>query len=209
MQSPAAVTQWIAGLKAGDQDAARKLWDHYFTRLVHVVRKKLPGQYRRAFDEEDVALSAFKSFCAGMKDDRFPDMDSRDNLWAVLVLIGARKAHAYLECHNRQKRGGGQVRGDSAFLVPRADESAPLGLDALAGAEPTPAFAAQVAEECQLLLDRLGDDTLRAIAVLKMQGCTIEEIAAEIGCTKRAVQRKLAIIRATWQEEAPRKGTEA
>jgi DNA-directed RNA polymerase specialized sigma24 family protein len=208
MPDPAAVTQWIDGLKAGDQEAARKLWDHYFTQLVHVVRRKLPGQYRRAFDEEDVALSAFKSFCAGMADDRFPQMDSRDNLWAVLVLIGARKAQAYLTRNNRQKRGGGKVRGDSAFVASRGDESEPVGLDALASAEPTPAFAAQVAEECQRLLDRLGDDTLRAIAVLKMQGGTIDEIAERIGCTKRAVQRRLEIIRRTWREETAEPGSE-
>src|SRR5262249_39671088 len=151
------------------QEAARKLWDHYFLQLVHVVRRKLPDQYRRAFDEEDVALSAFKSFCAGVAEERFPQLDSRDNLSAVLVLIGARKAHAYLQRNNRQKRGGGQVRGESVFLRPQADGAEPVGLDALVSEEPTPAFAAQVAEECQRLLDSLGDEVLRTVAVLKMQ----------------------------------------
>jgi DNA-directed RNA polymerase specialized sigma24 family protein len=208
MLSPAGVTQWIDGLKAGDQEAARKLWDHYFLKLVHVVRQKLPERYRRAFDEEDVALSAFKSFCAGVAESRFPQLDSRDNLWAVLVLIGARKAHAYLQRNCRQKRGGGNVRGESVFLAGQADGSEPVGLDALVGAEPTPAFAVQVAEECERLLDALADDTLRAIAILKMQGCTLDEIAVQSGCTKRAVQRRLEIIRRTWREAAPEAGSE-
>jgi DNA-directed RNA polymerase specialized sigma24 family protein len=203
MFNPAGVTQWIDGLKAGDQEAARQLWDHYFLKLAHVVRQKLPDRYRRAFDEEDVALSAFKSFCAGVAEDRFPQLDSRDNLWAVLVLIGARKAHAYLQRNNRQKRGGGTVRGDSVFLDPQADGSEPAGLDALVSAEPTPAFAAQVAEECQRLLDCLGDESLQAIALLKMQGHTLDEIAEQTGCTKRAVQRRLEIIRRTWREAMP------
>jgi DNA-directed RNA polymerase specialized sigma24 family protein len=84
-----------------------------------------------------------------------------------------------------------------------------VGLGALVDAEPTPAFAAQVAEECERLLDALGDEVLRAIAVLKIQGFTIDEIAAETGCTKRAVQRRLEIIRRTWREEMPEAEGEA
>lgn len=208
MSSPTSVTQWIDGLKAGDQEAARRLWDHYFLKLVHVVRRKLPGQHRRAFDEEDVALSAFKSFCAGVADNRFPHLDSRDNLWAILVQIGVRKAHAYLANHNRLKRGGGKVRGESVFQRLGADDSEPIGLDAITGEDPTPAFSAQVAEECQLLMEALGDEMLKTIAVLKMQGHTIDEIAQQSGCTKRAVQRRLEIIRRIWREQIPEAGGE-
>jgi DNA-directed RNA polymerase specialized sigma24 family protein len=196
------ITRWIDGLKAGDQEAARQLWDHYFQKLVRLAGRKLPAQMRRTFDEEDVALSAFKSFCAGVAEDRFPQLNDRDNLWAVLVIIAVRKAQAYLERQTRQKRGGGQVRGDSVFLKAQA-EGTPVGFDALVSAEPTPAFTAQVAEECQRLLDALGDESLQTIAVLKMQGHTIDEIAAGVGCTKRAVQRRLEIIRRTWQEKKP------
>src|SRR5205809_1047119 len=103
------VTQWIQGLKEGNQDAARKLWEGYFHRLVRLVEKKLPAPARRAFDEEDVALSAFNSLCLGVADERFPDLDDRGNLWAILVVIATRKTHAYLSAQLRQKRGGGQV----------------------------------------------------------------------------------------------------
>jgi DNA-directed RNA polymerase specialized sigma24 family protein len=203
------VTQWIGGLKGGDQEAARKLWEGYFGKLARLVRGKLPDHTRRAFDEEDVALSAFKSFCAGVAEDRFPQLHDRDNLWAVLLVIGVRKAQTYLERHNRQKRGGGKVRGESVFLRPGANGSEPVGLDALVSEEPTPAFAAQVTEECQRLLDSLGGDALRGVAVLKMQGHTIDEIAARTGTTKRAVQRRLEIIRRTWREENPGEASES
>ncbi|MCI0460838.1 MAG: ECF-type sigma factor [Gemmataceae bacterium] len=200
------ITQWIDGLRAGDQEAARQLWERYFHRLVRLVRGRLPDHVRRAFDEEDIALSAFKSFCFGVAQDRFPELHDRDNLWAVLMAIGVNKALTYLERNNRLKRGGGKVRGESGVATPLS-ESGGVGLDALAGAEPTPAFAAQVAEECQRLLDTLADDALRAIAVLKMQGHTIDEIAARTGCTERAVQRKLGIIRRTWREAAAEAGS--
>jgi DNA-directed RNA polymerase specialized sigma24 family protein len=196
------ITQWIGGLKVGDPEAARKLWEGYFHKLVRLVERKLPVQARRTFDEEDVALSAFKSFCFGVAEERFPDLNDRGNLWAVLVVIATRKAQAYVETQNRQKRGGGQVRGDSVFLGEGTAEEL-AGFDALVGKEPTPAFLAQAGEVCERLLDSLGDETLRRMAILKMQGFTIEEIAVETGCTKRAVQRRLEIIRRTWREQMP------
>jgi len=202
MDEQHSISQWIEGLKAGDQDAARKLWEGYFHKLVRLVERKLPAQTQRVFDEEDVALSAFKSFCYGVAEERFPDLNDRGNLWAVLVVIATRKVQAYVATQNRQKRGGGQVRGDSVFLGRGTDEEL-AGFDALAGKEPTPAFLAQASETCERLLDALGDETLRNLAILKMQGCTIDEIASQTGCTKRAVQRRLEIIRRTWREEMP------
>ena len=201
---PNSITQWIGGLKAGDQEAARKLWEGYFHKLVRIVERKLPAQQRRTFDEEDVALSAFKSFCFGVAEERFPDMNDRGNLWAVLVVIATRKAQAYVETQNRQKRGGGQVRGESVLL----GQEELAGFDALVGKTPTPAFLAQAGEACENLLAALGDETLRSMAILKMQGFTIDEIAAHTGCTKRAVQRRLEIIRRTWREQAPETGVE-
>lgn len=194
------VTRWIAGLKAGDHEEARKLWEEYFHKLVRLVQRKLPTRSRRVFDEEDVALSAFKSFCQGVAEERFPDLSDRGNLWAILVVIATRKTQAWIATQNRQRRGGGKVRGDSVFMSLEAGDDC-AGFDAVVGKEPTPAFLAQAGEACAQLLDSLGDDTLRTMAILKMQGFTIEEIAAQTGCTKRAVQRRLEIIRRTWREQ--------
>ena len=71
------------------------------------------------------------------------------------------------------------------------------------GREPTPALAAQVAEECRRLLDGLEDAVLRAVAVAKMEGYSNAEIAERLGCSVASVERKLKRIRETWvQEEA-------
>jgi DNA-directed RNA polymerase specialized sigma24 family protein len=134
-----------------------------------------------------------------VEQDRFPDLSDRDNLWQVLAVIASRKAQAYLRSHHRQKRGGGLVRGESAIVATGSDSS-PAGIGAVLGPAPSPEFAAQFAEECQRLLDCLADEQLQAIALLKMQGFTIEEIAARVACTKRAVQRRLEIIRRTWRD---------
>ena len=68
---------------------------------------------------------------------------------------------------------------------------------------PTPEFAAQFAEDVEVLLARLGDETLRKIALLKLDGHTTEEIAAQLGTSKRTIDRKLHLIRMTWDEGPP------
>lgn len=70
------------------------------------------------------------------------------------------------------------------------------------GTEPDPAFAVQLAEEFQLLLGRLADDRLREIALLKLEGHTHEEISARLECSVRSVNRRLTLIRRTWEATA-------
>ena len=41
MSSIGSVTQWLRMLQAGDQAAARPLWERYFRRLVGLARRKL------------------------------------------------------------------------------------------------------------------------------------------------------------------------
>ena len=200
MTSAGSVTYWIDRLKAGDPAAAQKLWEDYFQRLVSLARVKLQATPRRAADEEDVALSAFHSFCCGAEEGRFPRLSDRDDLWQLLVLLTARKAANLVRRERRHKRGGGKVLNASA-LAAGAVPGEESGFLNLIGREPDPGFAAQVAEECRRLLERLGDPTLRAVAVWKMEGHTNDEIAAKIGRCTGTVERKLSLIRSIWEEE--------
>jgi len=201
MLPEASVTQWIDRLKAGDPDAAQQLWERYFRRLVGLARKKLRAAPRRAADEEDVALSAFDSFCRGAEQDRFPRLNDRFDLWQLLVLLTARKAYDLAQHERRQKRGGGAVLDEAA--LPRLVDSSARGapLEQIEAPEPTPAFAAQVAEECRRLLDRLDNAELRNVALLKVEGYGNEEIAAKLGCGLRTVERRLRLIRGIWEQE--------
>ncbi len=198
MASTGSVTHWIGRLKAGDPEAAQKLWEAYFQRLVRLARGRLRAAPRRAADEEDVALSAFDSFCRGVEIGRFPRLDDRDDLWQLLVLLTARKASNLVRNERRQRRGGGRVQNASALAGDATDGSAFANL---IGREPDPSFAAQIAEECRRLLGQLGDTTLQAIAMWKMEGHTNEEIAVRIGRCVGTVERKLQLIRRTWEAE--------
>lgn len=191
------VTQWIGSLKAGDSDAAQKLWERYFESLVRLAQAKLRASYRGTEDEEDAALSAFDSFCAAATRGRFPRLDDREDLWSILVTLTRRKALDQLARQRRQKRGGGRLTQETEL----GDAGSPNLLDGLAGPEPTPEFAAMVADEWQQRLDSLGNDSLREIALLKLEGYTNEEIAARLDCGLRTLTRRLDLIRRTWLGE--------
>ncbi len=59
-----------------------------------------------------------------------------------------------------------------------------------------------MAEEFRRLLDRLGDEQLRQIALQRMEGYTGDEIAERLGCARRTVARRLELIRQLWTEES-------
>ncbi len=197
MPSAGSVTHWLGLLKAGDHAAAQPLWERYFRQLGSLARARLWGARKRMADEEDVALSAFDSFCRGAAEGRFPQLLDRNDLCQLLVLITARKAIHHLQHERRQKRGGGKVQLETELAG--ADEE-PL-LAQVIGQEPTPEFAAQMAEECRRLLDQLGEGELRSIALWKMEGYTTEEIAERLGCVPRTVERRLQVIRTLWSRE--------
>ena len=182
MAEDGSITAWMNRLVAGDSDAAGPIWDRYFRRMVSLAAGRLPG--RRA-DAEDVALSAFFQFCRAASGQRFARLASRDDLWHLLVVLTARKAVDWRTHQGARKRGG------PAHELP----------DEVAGPGGAPALAAVVTDEIRALFDRLGGDDLRAIAQLKLDGYTNEEIAARLGCTVRTVCRRLALIRDIWESE--------
>jgi len=195
-ESHGSITHWLGALKAGDRAAAQPLCERYFRRLVRLACQELRGGADA--DAEDAALCAFDSFCDDAARSRFPRLDDRDDLWRLLVAITTHKATDHARRHGRQKRGGGRIL-DEAALVGPGPGGGPAGLDALVGAEPTPSFAALVAEQYRRLLEGLGDASLRRIALLKLEGYTLDEIAAQLGCARRTVVNKLQLIRMRWE----------
>lgn len=185
--SPGSVSGWLDRLQGGDRDAARRLWERYFPKLVRLAHAKLRGA-RPAADAEDVALSAFDTFCRNAEGGRFPDLLDRDGLWALLVVVTSRKAAHRLRDEQRLKRGG-------------ATERTELAPDDLLGGEPDPAFAAEMAEECRRLLRLLADPLLETVALRKMEGCSTDEIATQLGYAPRSIKRKVQMIRSRWERE--------
>jgi DNA-directed RNA polymerase specialized sigma24 family protein len=185
------VTVWVDQLKAGDALAAQRLWEVYFQRMVDLARRKLAGASRAAADEEDVALSAFKSFCLGAREGRFTQLLDRNNLWPLLMAITLNKSIDCIRGANRQKRAKAG-HGESDAPAERAL------LESL-----SEILSKEIAEQLDRLLTRLdatGDTDLRKVALLKMQGYSTKEVADQLGCVRRTVERKLVLIARLWEK---------
>ncbi|WP_425613735.1 ECF-type sigma factor [Anatilimnocola sp. NA78] len=200
MSPPGSVTHWLVALKDGDLSAAQPLWKRYYRQLIALARNKLRSSRQNIADEEDVVQVAFQSFFRAVGEGRFPELNDRDGLWRLLVVITAKKALKQLAYEQRLKRGGTAPAALGIDTIGTDDETA---LAQFIDPEPTPDFAVQVVDECRRLLTNLGDESLRQVAVWKMEGYGNDEIAGKLSCSRRTVARKLDAIRIIWSKEQP------
>jgi len=194
------VTNWLRKLEAGDDDAAQKLWDVFFERLVRLVRQRLGTTPQQAADAEDVALSAFASFVRGVDQRQFANLAGRHELWRLLISIAIHKLLHLRRDQNALKRGGG-----FKAVEPHDGHAA---INDLISREPTPDFAAQVAEQYGQWMRSLDSDELRQLTEWKLAGFTNEEIAVKTGRTTRTIERKLHLIRSILELELNRSDDE-
>src|SRR5262245_30927846 len=89
-------------------------------------------------DEEDVVISALNSFFAGVEGERYPELNSREDLWRLLSTITKRKTTNLVKLERRVKRRGGCPQ--SADGEPAVDPG------------PSPELHVLFEEECQRLL---------------------------------------------------------
>ena len=108
---------------------------------------------------------------------------NRDDLWNVLGLITVRKALKHQERERSQKRGGQRVASE-------------LPLDQIPSAPADPDMDLVCTELLELL-----EPELRTHAMLRLMGHKNREIAEQLTCTERKVERKLQLIRAVWDAE--------
>jgi DNA-directed RNA polymerase specialized sigma24 family protein len=195
------VTYWLRQLEAGDEEAARLLWQRYYRELVELARARLGTTPRRVSDEEDVALSVFRSLYDGAARGQFAAVVSRGDLWQLLATITGRKVIDQQRHLNQQKRGGGRVRGDSVLAATCGDDRTCVGFDQFRGEAATPEVLTIAAEEFQRLMSLLNEKRLRQIAQCKLEGYTNEEIAERFGLACRSIERKLQRIRQIWATE--------
>ena len=188
------VVEWIERIHDGDSKATDEIWKQYYQRMVRLADRRM-SRLKRVYDAEDAALSAMNSFFSGIQKGRFRELNSRHNLWKILAVITARTIARRTKEQMRQKRGGGNIRGESVFFNSGQDSNLAHGIHQVAGAEPTPEYAAALVDHYNSMLSKLDKDDLREYAELRLEGLTVEEIANAKGCCKRTVMRKLARIK--------------
>jgi DNA-directed RNA polymerase specialized sigma24 family protein len=186
------VTGWYRALNQGDQDAAGKLMNRYFVRLIELARARFDqGRFGRVYDAEDAALSAFKSLCMGAQRGQFAVNMDRDGLWRLLAMITMRKVCDAVQWQKRAKRFNETTESENLWSS---------WLESAVSREPSGQEVAQFQDELEHLLQMLDRFELRSVALLKLEGLANQEIADRLGRGLSTIERKLRTIRSIWRE---------
>lgn len=187
------ITCFLTKLRTGDPSAVGELWTRFFPRLVALAGKTLRHSSQTAADADDAAQNALISFWQRAERGDFSQHLDRDSLWRLLAAITIRKSLKQARHERFQKRGGGRVRTESSIS---AIDGAEFSLDQTLGPMPASDFDLR----CEELIEQLDED-LRPFALFRLIGHKNREVATILGCTERKVERKLQLIRQTWECE--------
>ena len=132
-----------------------------------------------------------------MKEGKLKQSQEYDDLWPLLATITNRKANDRLKSERAAKRSSPSEPVDTKSKQLKDNSR----LSKIADPEMGPEVRALVAEQCSRLLESLGDPELEQIVVMKLDGYTNDEVAVQLGRTRRTIQRMLSLIREKWQVE--------
>ena len=195
---PGSITRWLDRLKAGHPDAADAIWHRYYQRVVSVARIRLQNQ--SVADGEDLAQDAFLGFYAGAVQGQFDRLRDRTELWNLLMTIVVKKVREHRRWLGRQKRNGSMDRARSSASDPKEDIPDDELLALIIDKEPPPEFKVILHDQVQELLNSLPDAIHRQIAEWRIAGVSNVEIARNLGCAVRTVERKVQNIHIAWEE---------
>ena len=199
MEPDASVTRLIRLLRDDDRAvrdmAASLIWQRYFRDLLDLARKNLDRRVRQG-PTRKTWFKACSRASARQGRGEF-DLADRDELWRLLVTITLRKARNAARDHHRDRRDISREQTLSASADD--DRSCPdWALELMDASAPSPAEAAVLSEALERRLAALAVPELRQIALWRLEGYTNREIADQLDCTERSVERKLERIRSKW-----------
>ncbi len=113
--SHGSITEWIDGIKHGQADAGKRLYERYNARILALARSKLGSAALLGGDEEDVALSVFGDLFDGAPRARFPALEDREDLWSLLAKITVRKV---ADLKKRERVGQARRRTGESGIRP-------------------------------------------------------------------------------------------
>jgi DNA-directed RNA polymerase specialized sigma24 family protein len=160
-------------LAAGDEAAAREVHRRYTRRLIALARQRLPAAVRSRTDPESVVQSVYRSFFGRAANDEFA-LGNWDDLWGLLARIAVRKCLNRVRFHRQGCRDVGREDGGAGWAV--------------ADPDPSPDEVAALHETVAAVFAGLGGRD-RGIVEALLQGCTVEEARARVGCGERTVRR--------------------
>lgn len=173
----------LRAAQSGDDDALNALCARYLDWVTDVARGRLMklGRTRNAEqDAEDVAIESLAQLVAKIRRGDFQGLNEPQQLRALVVTI----TYGKLSDMIIRKR-----------TLPNLDTPEQFAISQQASFEFRDWFAR--------LLDSLPRDELRTVATLVLDEKTQKDIARELNCNVRTVQRLFSELRSLWQSLLP------
>ena len=192
-------TKLIQELKQGDKDAADELIRRYFYEVLKAADIRLKKTKQRLVQADDIAVSVFESLWRRAQASYFDDDDLKDSdeLFRLLCKMCTFKVNSYRRKEFAQKRGEGQVRGDSIWE--NDSQSKSPGINNVEGKQLSGEELLIFQEQHDELMRSLGNPELQQIAMMKLQNYRLSEIAAKFKVSDRTIKRRIADIREVWE----------
>ena len=190
MPDQSTISTWLRRLQGQADDlSAQKIWDRVSPRILALSRRLIQKiDADAAVDEEDVTLSVFASLYDGLQGQQFPKLQDSDGLLKLLVLMTVRKINDHSKFRRALKRNQGSQQ--ESLCTEQMHEPA--------DDQPDPAEEVMMADQCRAMLAQLKDPLLESIVLLKLDGCTNDEIAEQMQYSRRTIQRMLNMVKEAW-----------
>jgi RNA polymerase sigma-70 factor (ECF subfamily) len=171
--------------RAGDRSAMDQLLQQYALQVALVARVRLGAALRPHLDSVDLVQSVHRSLLAGLRDDKFGEITTPEELLALALTMVQRKVARHWRHLRRQERlsGVGSSKGQLPSLLASLSDS---GSD--------PAKSVEIRDQVQQLCSEL-DETERRMIELRMDGHSTAEVAGILGIAANVLRVRLSRLR--------------
>ncbi len=192
------VSGWIAKMREGDASAIGNLVARYFGKLAQFADNKLRRGIRVTDDGEDIAISVLQTITRNTAKGRFPNLQDRDDLWFLMIVIAQ---HVVIDRQRTELRRARMIA--PTHTMTDLLENFNVNLEQFLGQDDAQARLLEIIDCWEELLKTLPDDRNRDVARLKIQGYSNREIGNLLEMVPRTVDRKVKLIAQRWQDYFP------
>ncbi len=189
--SQGTVGEYIARIRAGDEDAASELLRRYEPKVRLVVRRQLPRLLRSKFDSLDFLQSVWGSFFHRVRTGS-TDIEDEPNL--VAFLTWAARNRVFDEYRRASTRKHDVRREEPLGQGDDPEQGLVASLE-------TASEIVQARETYEQLRKRVPEDR-QAVLMLKAEGYSCREIGERLGLSERTVQRVIESLRESTRDSS-------
>ncbi len=182
-------------MRQGDPVAIEKLVARYFKKIANFANKRLRRGIHVLDDGEDIAISVLQSITSNSAKGRFPNLQDRDDLWLMMIMIAQHDVIDKQRPASRRER-----RSESMLTMTDLLETYNINLDLFLSQRDSHTKLMEIAECWEDLLKSLPDERCRDIAQLKLKGHSNLEIAGLLRLIPKTVDRKIKMIMQRWND---------